>query len=125
MFISVQFGYNQAKLFNINCQVAPLLDAVNTQAYLEMIKTVKKREEFFYKEVAQFKKKEAAILKQLDAFDKPPTTEKEGQSNRSGRVTGRRLTKKEQEEADKKKKEEEEKLRALEEERLRKEEEEE
>ena len=58
MYISVQFGYNQTKLFNTNCQVAPMLDAINDGCYKEMSKYMKKREEFFNKEITAFKKKE-------------------------------------------------------------------
>ena len=57
-FISVQFGYNQTMVFNINCQVAPLLDAIESQAYIEMVKAIGKRQEWFNKEVANMKKKE-------------------------------------------------------------------
>jgi hypothetical protein len=55
-YISVQFGYNQAKLFHINCQNAPLMDAINTGAYKEMVKTIKNRQEWFEKEIASFQK---------------------------------------------------------------------
>jgi len=51
MYISVQFGYNQSKIFNTNCQVAPLLDAINEGCYKEMVKTIKKQEDFFNKEI--------------------------------------------------------------------------
>ena len=65
-FISVEFGYRQSKLFNINCQVAPLLDAVTSSAYAEMQKYIKKREEWFNKEIQSMKKKEAKRLKRLE-----------------------------------------------------------
>lgn len=63
MFINVQFGYQQSRLFNLNCQVAPLLDAINQACYQDMVKYIKKREEFFNKEVQGFKKKEATLQK--------------------------------------------------------------
>lgn len=69
--ISVQFGYNQSKLFNINCQVAPLLDAINEGCYKEIGKFLKKREDFFNKEIANFKKKESALLKKLEKLEPP------------------------------------------------------
>ena len=53
MFINVQFGYNQSKVFNINCQVAPLLDAIATQSYKEMGKAIKQREAWFEKEISK------------------------------------------------------------------------
>ncbi len=55
-FISVQFGYNQSRTFNINCQVAPLLDAIEEQAYADMQKAITKRQEWFNKEIANMKK---------------------------------------------------------------------
>jgi hypothetical protein len=63
MFISVQFGYNQARLFNINCQIAPLLDSISSSAYADMLKNVKKREAFFQKEILGFQRKEAVLIK--------------------------------------------------------------
>lgn len=69
MYISVQFGYNQSKLFNINCQVAPLLDAFNEGCYKDMAKYMKKREEFFNKEIAGFKKKEANLQRKLERLE--------------------------------------------------------
>jgi len=59
----VFFGYQQSRLFNLNCQVAPLLDAINQACYQDMVKYIKKREEFFNKEVQGFKKKEATLQK--------------------------------------------------------------
>ena len=71
MFISVQYGYNQSKLFNINCQIAPLLDAVHDGCYKDMHKFMKKREEFFNKEIAALKKKEQTLQKKLEKLDPP------------------------------------------------------
>lgn len=75
MYISVQFGYNQSKLFNINCQIAPLLDAISDGCYKEMGKYLKKREEFFNKEIANFKKKEQNLLKKLERLEPPKALE--------------------------------------------------
>ena len=74
-FISVQFGYNQSMVFNINCQVAPLLDAIEQQAFTEMVKAISKRQEWFNKEVVNMKKKEAKLLKRLDVLDAPKKEE--------------------------------------------------
>lgn len=73
MYVSVQFGYNQSKLFNINCQVAPLLDAVSDGCYKEMGKFMKKREEFFNKEISTLKKKESGLQKKLEKLEPPPS----------------------------------------------------
>ena len=75
MYVSVQFGYNQSKLFNINCQIAPLLDAVSDGCYKEMTKFLKKREEFFNKEISGFKKKEQNLLKKLERLEPPKSLE--------------------------------------------------
>src|SRR5438309_2060632 len=58
MFVSVQFGYNQSKLLNINCKVSPLLDAISDGCYKNMLKYMKTREEFFNKEIGNLKKNE-------------------------------------------------------------------
>ena len=75
MFISVGFGYKQSKLLNINCQTAPLVDSINDQCYKEMQKLLKKREDFFNKEINSIKKKEAVLLKKLEKLE-PPKEEK-------------------------------------------------
>ena len=74
-FISVQFGYQQSQVFNINCQVAPLLDAIEQQAYAEMVKAITKRQEWFNKEVAGMKKKEQKLLRRLDVLEAPKREE--------------------------------------------------
>ena len=74
-FISVQFGHSQSLVFNINCQVAPLLDAIESQAYAEMVKAITKRQEWFNKEVVNMKKKEQKLLKRMDVLDAPKREE--------------------------------------------------
>lgn len=55
-----------------------MLDAINTACYQDMQKFIKKREDFFNKEVLQFKKREATLLKQLEKLnEKPEETKKE------------------------------------------------
>ena len=76
MFVSVQFGYNQSRLFNLNCQVAPMLDAINAACYQDMVKCIKKREEFFNKEITGFRKKQAALEKQLEKYTQPAEEQK-------------------------------------------------
>jgi hypothetical protein len=55
-FINVTFGYNQSKLFNINCEIAPLIDSINIEAYKAMKNKLQQREDFFNKEINAFKK---------------------------------------------------------------------
>ena len=142
-FISVQFGYNQSMVFNIGCQVAPLLDAIEQQAYIEMVKAITKRQEWFNKEVVNMKKKEGKLLKRLDVLDAPKreearlAAEAEAAASRTDLkkgAKGKRMTAKEraaeeerlrkEEEERKAREEEEARLKAEEEERKRKEEEE-
>ena len=49
--------------------MAPLLDAVNEGCYKEMGKFLKKREEFFNKEIANLKKKEQNLQKKLEKLE--------------------------------------------------------
>ena len=76
-------------MFNINCQIAPLLDAIHEGCYKDMHKFMKKREEFFNKEIANLKKKEQTLLKKLEKLDPPakdsaqPTPAKE-ESKKAG-----------------------------------------
>ena len=69
MFISVQFGYNQSKLFNIGCHTDPLLDAISSECYKDMLKYIKKREEFFQREIGHLKKKDQTLHKRLEKLD--------------------------------------------------------
>ena len=65
MFVSVNFGYNQSKIFNINCQVAPLLDAIQTQSYKEMGKAIAQRQTWFEKEIGKMQKNCGNLEKRL------------------------------------------------------------
>jgi len=68
-FIAVSFGYNQTKMFNINSQIAPLLDAMHTEAYKEMRAKLTEREGFFNKEIKAFEKDKAAFEKRLEKLE--------------------------------------------------------
>jgi len=130
-------------VFNINCQVAPLMDAIEQQAYIEMVKAIQKRQEWFNKEVGNMKKKEQKLLKKLEILEAPKreearlAAEAEAAASRPDlkkNVKGKRMTAKEraaeeerlrkEEEERKAREEEEARLKAEEEERKRKEEEE-
>ena len=45
-----------------------MLDAINSGCYQDMLKYIKKREEFFNKEIATMRKKEAGLLKSLEKY---------------------------------------------------------
>jgi len=51
-FINVQFGYNQTSIFNTNCEIAPLLDAIHFKSYKCMRTLLSEKEDFFNKELA-------------------------------------------------------------------------
>jgi hypothetical protein len=44
--------------------------------YADMIKYIKKREEFFNKEIASMRKKEQGLLKQMEKYDVKPEENK-------------------------------------------------
>ena len=83
MFVSVQYGYNQQKFFNINCQIAPLLDAIHDGCYKDMKAFMKKREDFFNKEIANLRKKEQTLLKKMEKLDPPKPEEKKEEAKSS------------------------------------------
>ena len=70
-YISVNFGYNQSKLFSTNCQIAPLLDSIHEECYKEMVAKLTEREEFFNKEINGFKKEQASLEKKLEKLEVP------------------------------------------------------
>ena len=120
-FINVTFGYHQSKVFNIQCEIAPLLDAIHQEAYKQMKSKLTIREEFFNKEIASFKKEQWQLEKKLEKLDLPPEQPKK--ESVKAKDKGRKKTKKEleAEEAESKRlAEEEEKLRLLKEEEERK-----
>ena len=70
-YISVNYGYNQSKLFSTNCQIAPLLDSIHEECYKEMVAKLTEREEFFNKEINGFKKEQASLEKKLEKLEVP------------------------------------------------------
>lgn len=127
-FINVTFGYNQSKLFNINCEIAPLLDAIHIEAYKNMRLKLQQRQEFFNKEINQFKKEQANLERKLEKLEAPEEPPKPAPIVSVKSKGGKKLSKKEQEalEEEKKRQEEEaEKLRLQKEEELKRKREEE
>ena len=53
-----------------------MLDAINAACYQDMVKCIKKREEFFNKEITGFRKKQAALEKQLEKYTQPAEEQK-------------------------------------------------
>ena len=65
MYIEIEFGYNQTRLFNINCMTAPLIDAMNERCIKDIFSMLKSKEEQFKKEIANLNKKEVNLQKKL------------------------------------------------------------
>lgn len=55
-FVSVNFGYNQTRIFATNCQIAALMDAIHQECFKDMKHKLEERQEFFGKEINAFKK---------------------------------------------------------------------
>jgi hypothetical protein len=70
-FINVTFGYNQVKIFNINCEIAPLLDAIHIESYKNMRLKLQQRQEYFGKEIAAFRKEQGALERKLEKMEMP------------------------------------------------------
>lgn len=66
MLISVEFGDQQKRLFNIECKTAPLLDAINDGCYADMLGLLKTKKDYFTSELNQMKKKEENLQKKLN-----------------------------------------------------------
>lgn len=54
-----------------------MMDAIQLGCYQDMVKCIKKREDFFQKEIGGMRKKEATLLKSLEKYTAPPEEKKE------------------------------------------------
>ena len=70
-FISVNFGYNQTRIFATNCQIAPLMDAIHQECFKDMKAKLTEREDFFNKEITAFKKEQVKLEKKIEALEVP------------------------------------------------------
>ena len=70
-FISVEFDYQQKRLFNIECKTEPLVDAINDGCYADIAALLKKQKYYFTNELNQMKKKKNAISKKHMPFQTP------------------------------------------------------
>jgi hypothetical protein len=91
MFISVEFGYKQRRLFNIECQTASLIDAINENCYSDMSAFLKKQTDIFTKELNQWKKESNNLKKLKNDEEKPEDAspedpQKQTPSKRGGRT---------------------------------------
>ena len=88
------------------------MDSINEGCYKEMLKYLKKREEFFQKEINQLRKKEQLLAKRLEKLDPPvmapPPIPKAAEKKTRGKPSkqtekkGKKLTKEQEEELKKK-----------------------
>ncbi len=112
MLVSVRFGSGQQRIFNINCQTAPLLDAISEGCYADMASYLKKREEVVSKELGAWRKKEASLLKKLEKLEPkqdesgPKAQDKKGRSRQQVKIRKKGTKKKEEKPPEEEKKEE-------------------
>jgi hypothetical protein len=72
MFAIVRFGYRQARVFNLNCQVAPLLDAIASQSTAEIKELLTAKSTQFAKEIEDLQRRTAAFTNKLEYLERPP-----------------------------------------------------
>ena len=77
MFMIVNFGYRQSQIYNIDCQVAPLIDLITRQSHAELNRLLVAKEAQFNKEVADLAKKADGIKHKIYLLDNPPPPEEE------------------------------------------------
>ncbi len=73
----VNFGYRQSQIYNIDCQVAPLIDLITRASHAELNRLLVAKEAQFNKEVADLAKKAEGIKHKIYLLDNPPAPEEE------------------------------------------------
>lgn len=81
MFAIVKFGYRQTRIVNLNCQVAPLLDAIASQSIADIRDLLTLKNTAFMKEIEDLTKKSASLTNRLEILERPPP-----ETDRSGSV---------------------------------------
>jgi hypothetical protein len=69
-FILVKYGYNDSRVFNINCNTAPLMDAINERACRAILKTLKSKQTEFNNTIQKLKGNINFRTKKLENIDK-------------------------------------------------------
>lgn len=75
MLIQVLYGYKQSQIFNINCQVAPLLDCIKQQAVADILQLLQAKELAFASELVELASCTEKAQKELFKLENPPPDE--------------------------------------------------
>jgi chromosome segregation ATPase len=75
MFILAAYGYKQGQIYNINCQTAPLIDAIKKQAYADIISLLNTKQIQILKEIEETSLKLEHKQKKLYKLENPPEEE--------------------------------------------------
>lgn len=73
----VNFGYRQSQIYNIDCQVAPLIDLIQRQSHADINRLLSAKEALFNKEVTDLAKKAETIKHKIYLIENPPPPEEE------------------------------------------------
>ena len=72
MFILASYGYKQGQIYNINCQTAPLVDAIKKQAYVDVCNLLNNRQLQIIKEIDETCHRLESKQKKLFRLENPP-----------------------------------------------------
>ena len=75
MFILAAYGYKQGQIYNINCQTAPLIDAIKRQAYTDVCNLLNNRQIQIIREIEETSHKLENKQKKLQRLENPPPEE--------------------------------------------------
>lgn len=71
MFILASYGYKQGQIYNINCQTAPLVEAIRKQAYTDVCNLLSNRQIQIVKEIDETGQRLEAKQKKLYRLENP------------------------------------------------------
>ncbi|OMJ94189.1 hypothetical protein SteCoe_2672 [Stentor coeruleus] len=71
MFILASYGYKQGQIYNINCQTAPLIEAIRKQAYTDICNLLNNRQIQIVKEIDETCQRLEAKQKKLYRLENP------------------------------------------------------
>lgn len=89
MFVVVTFGYRQNRVYNINCQIGPLLDLVQRQCFADVQQFFTQKQRAFNKDIAEVTKKLEETKSKLNVLEHPPVEEEKKVEAPRGKRGGR------------------------------------
>ena len=100
MFVVVNFGYRQNRVYNINCQVGPLLDLVQRQCFADVQQYFTQKQRSFNKDLTEVGKKLEETKGKLHVLEHPQVEEEKkpeaprgkGRSARKGGAEGKQTS---------------------------------